>query len=75
MRDIDNASERSCVSFIRQKQWLKPIFLSPLYLGNLLLKNRVRALIITGEIMAVFWDEEISEEPVASVLRVKTKSL
>jgi hypothetical protein len=39
------------------------------------LKNRGRALIITGEIVAVFWDDDVSEEPVSSILRVKTKLL
>ena len=52
----------------------KPILLGPLYRDILLLKIRLRALIITGEIVAVFWDDEVSGELVASILTVKTKS-
>jgi hypothetical protein len=34
----------------------RPIILGPLYRDNLRLKNRERALIVAGEIMALFWD-------------------
>jgi hypothetical protein len=53
----------------------KPILLGQFYRDILRLKNRLRALIITGEIKALFWDDEISEESVASILRVKAKLL
>ena len=51
------------------------IYTIALYRDNLRLKNRVRAFVITGEIMVLFWDDEVSEKLVASILRVKTTRL
>ena len=38
------------------------------------LKNRVGALFVTGEIMTLFWDDDVSEEPAASIISVKIEA-